>query len=174
MVAGVRINGRATNKEPVSTCNQYTCTRSYAYWGQVCDLPPKQLALTTNSHFMKKPSAEDIAKMNREFFRKELMELVEKKMKTGFSAWCNEPYEVKQDYKTAASIEKCQAELIPPEDFLEVLAWDTELRKQDGDQPFQSRIQGLLIAFRRIKISGQDYPPLTAEQVIKAEKWGKP
>ena len=46
-----RRNGDAPNKEPVSTCNQYTCIRSCAYWGQPCRLPAKRLALTTNSIF---------------------------------------------------------------------------------------------------------------------------
>ena len=50
-VTVARRNGDATNKEPVSTCNQYTFSRSCAYWGQPCRLPAKRLALATNSRF---------------------------------------------------------------------------------------------------------------------------
>lgn len=50
-VAPSRINGRATNKEPVSTCSKDSCSESCAYWGQVCDLPAIRLAPATNSHF---------------------------------------------------------------------------------------------------------------------------
>lgn len=49
MVAGLRIFGRAPNKEPISPCNKCSCSRCCALWGQVCDLPPKRLALATNS-----------------------------------------------------------------------------------------------------------------------------
>ena len=51
-----RINGGGfTHKwwrtyiEPVFPVSKCTCSRSCAYWGQVCDLPPKRLALATNS-----------------------------------------------------------------------------------------------------------------------------
>jgi hypothetical protein len=50
-VTATRRNGHATNKEPVSTCNQYTFSKSCAYWGQPCRLPTKRLALATNSRF---------------------------------------------------------------------------------------------------------------------------
>ena len=49
-VADSRINGSSTNKEPVVPCNQYTCNWSFAFWGQVFDLPTNRLAPTTNSH----------------------------------------------------------------------------------------------------------------------------
>ncbi len=46
-VADSRINGSSTNKEPVVPCNQYTCSWSFAFWGQVSDLPTNRLAPTT-------------------------------------------------------------------------------------------------------------------------------
>jgi len=48
-----RINGDAPNKEPISPCNKYPCSWSFAFWGQVCDLPTNRLALATNSHLTK-------------------------------------------------------------------------------------------------------------------------
>lgn len=49
LVAAVRIFGRAPNKEPVFTSIYRSCSRSCAFWGQPCGLPPFRLAPTTNS-----------------------------------------------------------------------------------------------------------------------------
>jgi bacteriorhodopsin len=49
-VAVSRINGRAPNKYLYVPVTNTSFSRSCAYWGQVCDLPPKRLALATNSH----------------------------------------------------------------------------------------------------------------------------
>lgn len=52
MVASSRINGRATNKEPVITCSKYPCSRSCAYCGQVFDLPTIGLHLLPTTFLM--------------------------------------------------------------------------------------------------------------------------
>ena len=52
-VAVSRINGRVPNKYLYVPVINTSSSRSCAYWGQVCDLPPKRLALATNSHFFK-------------------------------------------------------------------------------------------------------------------------
>lgn len=41
-------------------CNQYTCSWSCAYWGQVFDLPTNRLAPTTNSHLKKEHCMDDL------------------------------------------------------------------------------------------------------------------
>ena len=48
-VAASRINGRAPNKYLYLPVINTSSSRSCAYWGQVCDLPPKRLALATDT-----------------------------------------------------------------------------------------------------------------------------
>jgi hypothetical protein len=48
-VAVSRINGRAPNKYLYAPVTNTSSSRSIAYWGQVCDLPPKRLALATDN-----------------------------------------------------------------------------------------------------------------------------
>ena len=48
-VAASRINGRAPNKYLYAPVINTSSSRSCAYWGQVCDLPPKRLALATDT-----------------------------------------------------------------------------------------------------------------------------
>ena len=48
-VAVSRINGRAPNKYLYLPVTNTSSSRSCTYWGQVCDLPPKRLALATDT-----------------------------------------------------------------------------------------------------------------------------